>query len=93
MKPSVVFVLQAVLCLAPLCAQVNKGNLTGVVRDSSGAVVPGATLRLVNVGTGAVRSETTGQEGIYRFMLLDLGMYRLDVEATGFKTFIRRNIE
>ena len=81
------------LCLASLSAQVNKGNLTGSVRDSSGAVVPGATLRLVNTGTGAERPDTTDQNGLYRFMLLDLGVYKLQVEAPGFKTFARDNIQ
>ncbi len=87
------FVLLLGICLAPLSAQVNKSNLTGVVRDSSGAVVAGAALRLVNTGTGGVRTEATDQNGLYRFMLLDLGMYRLQVEAAGFKTFVRDKIE
>ena len=42
---------------ASASAQINKGNLTGVVTDPSGSAVPRATLRLVNTGTGAEKTE------------------------------------
>src|SRR5262245_35010893 len=74
-------------------AQVNKSNMSGVVRDSSGAVVARAEVRLTNTGTGVVRSEVTDDTGLYRFLLVDLGAYRLDVAASGFKKFSRDGIQ
>ncbi len=88
-------VLLAVLVAfaASASAQISKGNLTGIVTDPSGSAVPLATVRLVNTGTGAQRTEQSDSFGIYRFMTLDAGSYRVDVEATGFKKFIREGIE
>ncbi len=90
-------VLQAVLAAAilaiSLSAQVNKSNLTGFVRDASGSSVPGVELRLTNTATGATRSATSDQTGLYRFTLLDFGTYRLEAEREGFKKFLRDGIE
>ena len=74
---------------ASACAQISKGNLTGVVTDPSGSAVPSATVRLVNTGTGGERTEQSDSTGIYRFMTLDAGSYRVEVEAAGFKKLIR----
>lgn len=93
MKRAICFAVLIQACLAALSAQVNKGNLVGAVRDSSGAVVPGAAMQLLNTGTGAERKDTTDQNGLYHFMLLDLGVYRLHVEAAGFRTIVRDKIE
>ena len=88
-------VLPAVLVAfaASASAQISKGNLTGIVTDPSGSAVPRATVRLVNTGTGAERTEQSDSSGIYRFMTLDAGAYRVEVEAAGFKKFIREGIE
>ena len=80
-------------CAVPASSQVNKGNLTGVVRDPSGGAIPAAAMRLVNTGTGAVRQESTDPMGSYRFTLLDFGIYRLEVERNGFKKFARGGIQ
>ena len=42
----------------------NTGTLTGVVKDEKGAVVPGATVKLINIGTNAERTTTTSEEGV-----------------------------
>ena len=84
----------AILGLAAVfaVAQVNKSNLAGIVRDSSGAIVAGAAVRLVNQGTQAARAEATDSDGIYRFLLVDLGTYRIEVVHPGFKKFTRSGI-
>ncbi len=79
-------------CLAAL-AQVNKSNLTGIVRDPSGAAVGGASVRLTNTGTSATRLELTDHTGLYRFSLVDHGYYRVDIEQPGFKKFARENVQ
>src|SRR5712692_1077311 len=81
------------VCCVSAFAQVNKSNLTGIVRDPSGSAVPGVHIRLVNTGTGAAREEVSDNTGLYRFTLLDFGMYRIEAEATGFKKFVRDGIQ
>lgn len=76
-----------------LTAQVNKSNLTGIVRDSTGAAVPEATIRLTNVDTGAARTDRSDASGFYRFTLVDRGVYRLEAEHTGFKRFLQDKVE
>src|SRR5574340_651461 len=89
--------LLILMCLLAGCwhaaGQVNKSNLTGVIRDSSGAAVPDAELRLIHTGTGATRTDRSNATGLYRFSLLDCGTYRLEVECAGFKKFLRDGIE
>src|SRR6187401_2226326 len=74
-------------------AQVNKSNLTGIVRDTTDAVVPGVTIKLTSLDTGAVRTESSDDSGFYRFTLVDRGRYRLDAERSGFKRFQQPNVE
>lgn len=84
------------LFLASCCwvnAQVNKSNLTGIVRDGTGAAVPDVTIKLTNTETGAVRTEKSNASGFYRFTLVDRGVYRLESEQSGFKRFLREGVE
>ncbi len=62
-----------------------RGALTGTVKDSSGAAVPGATVEIINQGTGAVeRRVTTNASGGFAAALLPVGAYRVVVNASGF---------
>lgn len=93
MNRQTAFSLLLVLAAAAIApAQVNKSNLSGVVKDSTGASVARAAVRLTNTNTGVSRSETADETGLYRFLLVDLGSYRLEVEAPGFKKFVRNGI-
>ena len=58
--------------------------MQGLVQDPSGAVVPKATVTLVNSGTQVTRTTTTDDGGTYRFLSLAPGAYRLTVEASGY---------
>src|SRR5712692_7734533 len=80
-------------CTGLVTAQVNKSNLTGIVRDGTGAAVPGVTMKLTSLGTGAVRTETSDASGFYRFTLVDRGVYRLEAEHSGFKRFREDSVE
>jgi hypothetical protein len=75
------------LMLAPsLLAQSSAtGALTGTVKDPSGAVIPNAMVALTSLDTGAVRTATTGADGVYRFTLLPPENYRVRIDAGGFK--------
>lgn len=74
-------------------AQVTTATILGTIRDSTGAVIPGATVRVKNVETGAVRSATTDSTGRYTVPQLGIGRYELSAEASGFQTTIRSGIE
>ncbi len=67
----------------------TSGDITGVVMDATGAVVPGATITLRNDATGAVATTASNNQGSYRFSLLLPGSYTLSVAATGFQTTSR----
>lgn len=62
------------------------GDISGEVRDSSGAVISGARVVITNADTGAVREATTNENGLYAFPSLVPGVYNLRGEKTGFKT-------
>src|SRR6185295_10580892 len=62
----------------------NTGAITGVVKDEKGGAIPGATVKVINIGTNAERSTQTSGEGTYEIPQLVPGIYRLEVEASGF---------
>ena len=63
-----------------LRAQLPTATVLGVGKDSSGAVVPGATVTARNVDTGQTRAGGTGADGSYRFPALAVGSYEIQVE-------------
>jgi len=73
-------------------AQTSKGTLTGVVRDSSGAVIVSAKVTAKNVETGDVRAASTSSQGAYRLDALNPGQYTLHISATGFEQFEATNV-
>lgn len=79
--------LALVLCLIYATAHAQSGAaaaLSGVVTDSSGAVVPGAKLTLTFVKSEAERKQVSGPDGEFIVLQLSTGDYRLVVQATGF---------
>ena len=68
-----------------LLAQSTFGSIVGTVKDSSGALIPGATVSLTNTGTGAERTLTSDQHGDYSFVNLNPGKYQVSVSASGFE--------
>src|ERR1700704_6896219 len=89
----VICIATVLVFAATLHSQVNKSNLTGIVRDGTGAAVPAVTIRLTSVDTGAVRTEASDGSGFYRFTLVDRGVYRLEAEHSGFKRFRQDAVE
>src|SRR5690242_8941194 len=78
---------------APLSAQTsNTGTITGVVKDEKGGLVPGASVKLVNIGTNAERTVTTSSDGIYEITQLVPGNYRLEIEAKGFSKYVQEPV-
>lgn len=66
-------------------AQTTSTEILGTVADSSGAVVPGAKVRLLRVTTGERRETATDSSGGYSFPLIEIGEYTVTAEAPGFK--------
>src|SRR5262245_52587056 len=79
--------IMTLLCAATVFSQASQtGGITGVIQDQGGALVSGATVDLVNEGTGkSVRTATTAEDGGYSFTLLAPGAYRLEITAPNFK--------
>ncbi len=75
-----------------LYAQSTYGSVVGSVTDSSGAAISGATVTLTNVGTQEKRTQSSGADGLFTFVNLFPGQYRVDVEQTGFKHFARTDV-
>ena len=80
LRALVALALSWLLPAAFAAAQTATSTLSGVVRDESGAAVPGATVTASNVDTGATRKTTTDAAGRYAFASLDPGDYELRVE-------------
>ena len=72
--------------------QVATGSLVGTVVDSSGQVVPGATITVRNVNRNTTTALTTDATGVYTAPFLVPGTYEVSVELQGFKTWARRGI-
>jgi Carboxypeptidase regulatory-like domain/TonB dependent receptor-like, beta-barrel len=67
-------------------AQTPTATLSGVIRDSSGAVIPGAKISVRNISTGAMREIITDEEGRYNLTNLGPGQYEVRAERAGFST-------
>jgi len=80
---------------APTLAQSQAANgaIGGIVVDTSGGVLPGVTVTITNIETGAERSVITNENGLYRAQLLPLGTYRVVAELPGFKKYEESNIK
>ena len=65
-------------------AQATTGQITGIARDSNNAAVPNATIKVTNTQTGFSQTATSGDDGLYRFVLLPPGVYNLTAEAANF---------
>src|SRR5215468_7369021 len=68
----------------PALAQAETGILTGTVTDPNGAVISGAKIKIVNVGTGAERNATSDSQGNYIVTNLLPATYEVSIEAAGF---------
>src|SRR5271155_567826 len=82
-----------VLTAGMAAAQSAQGEITGRVKDPSGAGIPSAPVTLTNEGTGVGRSVTSDNDGRYLFASVPVGRYSVKVEASGFRTVTATGIE
>src|SRR6476660_3439391 len=74
----------ALLLPASVFAQFDTATVLGTVKDSSGAVIPGATVTLKNVNTGITATAVTCADGSYQFLNVRVGTYTVRAELQGF---------
>ncbi|HFB98917.1 MAG TPA: carboxypeptidase regulatory-like domain-containing protein, partial [Bryobacterales bacterium] len=88
--------LRLLLCLVVSLGiawgQGSVGTLNGTVMDSTGAVIPGATVVVTNVATGVEHTTTTTSAGAYTVPYLPAGTYTIRVSSPGFRTAVRENV-
>src|SRR6476660_6896301 len=88
-RPGMLLLLLIQVCLATaVLAQIDRASLEGTITDASGAVVSGATVRIVAVDTGLTQERTTNGNGYYRFPGIAKGEYTVSASDPGFKTKI-----
>src|SRR5260221_11343041 len=84
--------IHVVVATISLCGlawgQTITGNISGIVTDPSGSVVPGAQVTATNVATRVSTTATTNKDGIYSVRFLPVGQYTVSVQASGFSTSI-----
>src|SRR2546422_3107045 len=92
---SILFVLAFCLAMASLVwgqSQITAGTIQGEVTDEKGGLVPGATVEIKNLDTNFSRTETTGPDGRFTFLLLPSGRYTVTISKQGFATIVQENV-
>jgi outer membrane receptor protein involved in Fe transport len=80
------------LCLGVAEAQVTTASVDGIVQDTSGAIVAGATVTIRNRDTGLERTDQTNEKGAYQLDFLPVGTYSLSISQPGFAIARRENM-
>src|SRR6202142_53401 len=93
----IVAVLLSALCLVLFCgersaAQQATALLTGTIKDSTGAIVPGARVTLKNSDTNIARTETSNKDGVFLFTLVPIGSYEGGGTSEGFRRDFHKGI-
>jgi len=92
MRNFAISVLVGALCSGCALAQTFNASLGGTVTDSSGALIPKATVTATGIETGVVSKATTNASGDYDFPSLQEGNYRVAAEMGGFKQFVYQHV-
>lgn len=80
------------MTLPALAQTAGEGSIQGTVTDTSGAVVPGATIKATNKATNVVTVRASSSAGVFNLSPLHPGTYSVEVTATGFKTLLQDNV-
>jgi hypothetical protein len=83
----------ALMFALPAHAQFDSSQISGVVQDSAGAVIPGVTVTAINEGTREERTVLTNEQGIYVFPGLQIATYTITAELPGFRRFVKTGNE
>jgi hypothetical protein len=91
-RPLLAVAVAVVLLPAAALAQFDAATVLGTVRDSSGAVVPGATVTLKNLNTGITADAVSDENGNYQFLNVRIGTYSVRAELQGFSVAEADNV-
>ena len=80
------------LCTSPAFAQFDSAQISGVVQDTTGAILPGVDVTLENVGTKQQRQAVTNEAGLYTFPNVPVGEYTINAMLSGFKPVSRTGV-
>ncbi|MGH9784139.1 MAG: carboxypeptidase-like regulatory domain-containing protein, partial [Terriglobia bacterium] len=80
------------ICATVAIAQLPTATILGTVRDSTGAVIPAATVTVRNTETGLTRTGQSGADGSYRLAALPVGPYEVRAEQAGFRAEVRSGV-
>ena len=86
-------IILVLFAASALAAQVTTATVYGVVRDSSGAVLPGAAVTITNQGTNLSRETISDERGEFAIPALPVGRYTLKIELSGFKSYTNQGME
>ena len=84
--------LMTVLNVGRACAQVDQGTITGVVQDTSGAVIPGADVTLTNTDDGLMLHAKSNGSGVFVFSPIKIGHYTVSASTANFETTVQQNL-
>ena len=94
-RVSGVMLCTALLAFAPklIWSQMSSGTIAGTVTDESGAVVPAATITIVNEGTNATITVTSNSDGTFVSAAMPIGVYAITVTQQGFRTYTEKGVQ
>jgi hypothetical protein len=93
MKRIFLVLLASLVVAAPAWAQFETGNVVGTIKDSTGAVVPGAKVTLTNTQTGVTNERISDANGLYEFFTVRPGAYVVTAEKAGFSVALVDNVQ
>jgi len=73
-------------------AQAGRGSISGLVTDPSGAIVPGARVTLLDRANGIEQHSATNADGLYTFISLNPGVYKVTASQRGFESVAQDNV-
>src|SRR5438105_15692811 len=82
------FVFAILMLALPMQAQIQEGQITGLVTDASGAVIPGASVKAVDLATNQEYTATSASNGEFVIGSVRFGFYKVSVAAKGFSTTV-----
>ena len=92
MQATLIVILATWGSVGTALAQGSAAAISGMIRDQSGAVLPGAAIQVANQQTGRERNVVTDSEGRYRVPALEVGTYDVQASLAGFKTALQKGV-
>src|SRR5688500_3750158 len=87
---SLAFLFLLLFTIDTAAAQSGTGRISGIVKDGTGAVVPGVTITVTHEETGVKHDMVTNQAGLFLFPSLPVGHFTVQAQLAGFKPVINR---